>query len=75
MPNHVHLLLECSGFPLSKFMQGLQPRYRRAGRAPIRSLHRRIVRSGGLAEAMWDPGSGDGIHRCTHMGSGLDILL
>ena len=24
MPNHVHLLLETSGEPLSKFMQGLQ---------------------------------------------------
>jgi len=27
MPNHVHLLLECSGVPLSKFMQGLQQSY------------------------------------------------
>ena len=26
MPNHVHLLLECSGSPLGKFMQGLQLR-------------------------------------------------
>jgi REP element-mobilizing transposase RayT len=27
MPNHVHLLLECSSFPLGKFMQGLQQSY------------------------------------------------
>jgi len=27
MPNHVHLLLECSGSPLGKFMQGLQQSY------------------------------------------------
>ena len=27
MPNHVHLLLECSDKPLSKFMQGLQQSY------------------------------------------------
>lgn len=27
MPNHVHLLLECSRFPLGKFMQGLQQSY------------------------------------------------
>jgi REP element-mobilizing transposase RayT len=27
MPNHVHLLLESSGVPLSKFMQGLQQSY------------------------------------------------
>jgi REP element-mobilizing transposase RayT len=27
MPNHVHLLLETSGEPLSKFMQGLQQSY------------------------------------------------
>ena len=27
MPNHVHLLLECSDVPLSRFMQGLQQSY------------------------------------------------
>jgi REP element-mobilizing transposase RayT len=27
MPNHVHLLLECSDIPLAKFMQGLQQTY------------------------------------------------
>lgn len=27
MPNHVHLLLECSDEPLGKFMQGLQQSY------------------------------------------------
>jgi putative transposase len=27
MPNHVHLLVECSAAPLSKFMQGLQQSY------------------------------------------------
>ena len=27
MPNHVHLLLECSRTPLAKFMQGLQQTY------------------------------------------------
>ena len=27
MPNHVHLLLECSRVPLSKFMQGVQQSY------------------------------------------------
>lgn len=27
MPNHVHLLLECPGLPLAKFMQGLQQSY------------------------------------------------
>jgi len=27
MPNHIHLLLEVSGEPLSKFMQGLQQSY------------------------------------------------
>lgn len=27
MPNHVHLLIECSATPLAKFMQGVQQSY------------------------------------------------
>ena len=43
MPNHVHLLVESSGHPLAKFMQGLQLSY-------TQYFNRRHRKSGHLFE-------------------------
>src|SRR5262245_61655407 len=46
MPNHVHLLLECSQTPLGKFMQGLQQSY-------TQYYNRRYKKSGHLFQGRY----------------------